>query len=32
MRKIQIFFIAAALAGTLLTMPTQAAGLTLTVA
>lgn len=31
MRKIQIFFIAAALAGTLLTMPTQAAGLTHTV-
>lgn len=31
MRKIQIFFIAAALAGTLLTMPAQAAGLTHTV-
>ncbi|WP_394806172.1 SafA/ExsA family spore coat assembly protein [Pusillibacter faecalis] len=30
-RKIQIFFIAAALAGTLLTMPAQAAGLTHTV-
>ena len=31
MRKIRIFFIAAALAGTLLTMPAQAAGLTHTV-
>ena len=31
MRKIQIFFITAALAGTLLTMPAQAAGLTHTV-
>ena len=31
MRKIKIFFIAAALAGTLLTMPAQAAGLTHTV-